>query len=31
MNREFEDLPKAKGTFKLRDFLKLINSVNPKK
>lgn len=31
MNREFEDLPKAKGIFKLRDFLKLINSVNPKK
>lgn len=26
-----DELPKAKGTFKFRDFLKLINSVSPKK
>ncbi|WP_125712148.1 ABC transporter ATP-binding protein [Companilactobacillus kedongensis] len=26
-----EDLPKAKGNMKIKDFLKLINSVNPKK
>lgn len=25
------DLPKSKGTFKFKDFLRLINSVNPKK
>lgn len=30
-NRGFEELPKSNGTFKLKDFLKLINSVNPKK
>ncbi|CUS25540.1 hypothetical protein FC70_GL001072 [Paucilactobacillus oligofermentans DSM 15707 = LMG 22743] len=30
-NGSFEELPKSNGTFKLKDFLKLINSVNPKK